>query len=267
MSEGWTCSRCSTVNAADRFGCSNCGLLRHDAATVGSSAPAEWPATPTEQPIEPAPAEAGDPTTTAGVAAAYPTFSEGAYSTPPGPVTGVVPEGIDYGAAAPEAKPPLWRRIPIGWLVFAVLIAGGAITGWYFNASRSTTGEITKAGDMTAADLRVGDCFDLKDPAANEIEDVTAGPCTAAHEFEMFFVGTMPAGEFPAETVFETYVNDNCGPAFGTYVGKPYADSELSMYWLAPTEEGWRGGDHSVQCAVYHPRVHVQTQSLKGSNQ
>ena len=173
----------------------------------------------------------------------------------------------DYGAAAPAAKPPLWRRIPIGWLIFAVLIAGGAITGWYFNASRSTTGEITKAGDMTAADLRVGDCFDLKDPAANEIEDVTAGPCTAAHEFEMFFVGTMPAGEFPAETVFETYVNDNCGPAFGTYVGKPYADSELSMYWLAPTDEGWRAGDHSVQCAVYHPRVHVQTQSLKGSNQ
>ena len=39
MAEGWTCSRCSTVNAADRFGCSNCGLLRHDAATVGSSAP------------------------------------------------------------------------------------------------------------------------------------------------------------------------------------------------------------------------------------
>ena len=96
---------------------------------------------------------------------------------------------------------------------------------------------------------------------------MTAGPCTASHEFEMFFVGTMPAGEFPAETVFETYVNDNCGPAFGTYVGKPYSDSELSMYWLAPTEEGWRGGDHSVQCAVYHPRVHVQTQSLKGSNQ
>jgi hypothetical protein len=24
---------------------------------------------------------------------------------------------------------------------------------------------------------------------------------------------------------------------------------------------------HSVQCAAYHPRVHVQTKSLKGSNQ
>jgi hypothetical protein len=254
------------VNAADRFGCSNCGLLRHDAATVGSSAPAAWPGTLSEQPTEPATFEASEPTTTAGVAPEYATSDTG-YATSPGVVTGVVPPDGDYVAAAPAAKPPLWRRIPIGWLIFAVLVAGGAITGWYFNASRSTTGEITKAGDMTAADLRVGDCFDLKDPAANEIEDVTAGPCTAAHEFEMFFVGTMPSGEFPAETVFEAYVNDNCGPAFGAYVGKPYADSELSMYWLAPTEEGWRAGDHSVQCAVYHQRVHVQTQSLKGSAQ
>jgi hypothetical protein len=83
----------------------------------------------------------------------------------------------------------------------------------------------------------------------------------------MFFVGSMPVGDYPAESVFETYVTDNCYPAFGAYVGKAYADSELSMQWLAPTAEGWRAGDHSVQRAVYHPRVHRQTQSLKGSKQ
>ena len=120
---------------------------------------------------------------------------------------------------------------------------------------------------MTAADLRVGDCFDLKDPAADEVDDVTAGPCTVAHEFEMFFVGSLPEGEFPADQVFATYVKDNCYPAFGAYIGKAYADSELEMYSLTPTDDSWRAGDHSVQCAAYHPRVHRQTQSLKGSNQ
>jgi hypothetical protein len=38
------------------------------------------------------------------------------------------------------------------------------------------------------------------------------------------------------------------------------------MYWLAPTASGWRGGDRLVECAAYHPRVHTQTVSLKGSN-
>jgi hypothetical protein len=160
----------------------------------------------------------------------------------------------------------MWRRIPIGWLVVAVFVAGTAIVGWYFNASRSPSGEITKSGDMTAVDLRVGDCFDLKDPAADEVEDVTAGPCTVAHEFEMFYVGSLLEGAFPADAAFDAYVADNCYPAFAAYVGKSYDDSELSIYWLAPTTEAWGAGDRSVQCAVYHPVVNRQTVSLKSSN-
>lgn len=258
MSEEWTCSRCSTVNVAERFGCSNCGLLRHDIATVGSSIQAGPLGSPTEEPTEPAPIEAGEPTTTPSVTAAYPTAPE--------TVAGWVPPDGEHSAPASAAR-PLWRRIPIGWLIFAVLVGGGAVTGWYFNASRSTTGEITKAGDMTAADLRVGDCFVLKDPASDEVGDVTAGPCTTAHEFEMFFVGSMAKGDYPAQGAFETFLTDNCYPAFDAYIGKSHIDSELSIYWLTPTEDGWRAGDRSVQCAAYHPRVHVQTQSLKGSNQ
>jgi hypothetical protein len=258
MSEGWTCSRCQTVNAADRFGCSNCGLLRHDIATVGSSLPAPSPGSSTEEPTDPAPVEASEPTATPSVAAEP--------QTPAEPVASWVSPDGGFGAAAPAAK-PLWRRIPVGWLIFAVLVGGGAITGWYFNASRSSTGEITKSGDMTAADLRVGDCFVLKDPAADEVDDVTAGPCTAPHEFEMFFVGSMEKGDYPSQTAFETYLTDNCYPAFDAYIGKSHTESELSIYWLTPTEEGWGAGDHSVQCAAYHPRVHVQTKSLKGSEQ
>jgi hypothetical protein len=258
MSEEWTCSRCSTVNVAERFGCSNCGLLRHDIATVGSSLQAASPGSSLEEPTEPGPVEAAVPTAPPSLPADSPT-------SPGTGASWVTPEG-DYGAAPPAAK-PLWRRIPIGWLIFAVLIGGGAITGWYFNASRSTTGEITKAGDMTAADLRVGDCFVLKDPAADEVDDVTAGPCTSPHEFEMFFVGSMAKGDYPTQTAFETYLTDNCYPAFDAYIGKSHTESELSIYWLTPTEEGWGAGDHSVQCAAYHPRVHVQTKSLKGSEQ
>jgi hypothetical protein len=162
---------------------------------------------------------------------------------------------------------PIWQRIPAGWLLVALVVIGGAIAGWYFDAGRSSSGAIVKSGDMTAADLRVGDCFDLKDPSADQVDDVTAGPCTVAHEFEMFFVGSLPAGPFPADSVFETYVTDNCYPAFGAYVGRSYGDSALEMYWLAPTTDAWVAGDRSVQCAVYHPVVNRQTQSLKGSNQ
>ena len=166
---------------------------------------------------------------------------------------------------ASAAPVPLWRRIPIGLIVFLVLVVGGGISSWYFGAGRTDTGEIAKPGDLTATDLRVGDCFDLKDPTAEEIEEVAARPCAQAHEFELFFTGSLPEGAYPAQPVFEAYMQDNCMPAFVAFVGKVYEDSELDVYWLSPTTEAWRQGDRSVQCAVYHPRIHELTESLKGS--
>ena len=177
---------------------------------------------------------------------------------------------IPVGANQPEvpaAPVPFWRRIPIGLVVFVILFAGARLSGLVLDADRAETGEVAKPGDLTAIDLRVGDCFDLKDPQAEQIGDVAARPCAQPHEFEMFFTGSMPEGTFPGQSVFEEFMNTNCMPAFSAYVGKRYEDSELDMYWLAPSVEGWAQGDRSVQCAVFHPRIHQLTESLKGSAQ
>jgi hypothetical protein len=174
--------------------------------------------------------------------------------------------GVDP-ATAPSASRPLWRRIPLQWLIFAVIMAAGGIGGAIANANRSSSGEIIKGGDLTAADLGVGDCFDLKDPAADEIDEVTAGPCSDAHEYEMFFVGAMPEGSYPADEAMDAFFEANCTGAFDAYIGKAYADSKLEVFTLYPTEEAWRAGDRSMQCSAYHPTIHRLTKSLKGSAQ
>ena len=250
MTDGWTCTRCGSANVEASLVCSTCGLTRPDDDLAATSGPG----------LE---GRSGNADTAAGAP------SEAAPTTE-APVSGwIAPDGSAAGVpgGAPPPPVPLWRRIPLGWVVVAVIVVGAAITGWYFNASRSSTGEITKQGDLTAADLRVGDCFDLKDPAANEINDVTAIPCSKEHEFELFFVGSLPEGAYPTEEAFEAYVSTNCFPAFGTFVGKSYDDSDLDIYWLIPTDDAWRAGDREVQCSAFHPRVHRLTNSLKGSNQ
>ena len=264
MIEGWTCPRCSTSNVEASLVCSTCGQTRPDDALPVAPPPdpggvgfaaitGPGAAAPPSEPVPPGLA--------AGIA--------GSDQAPPdttGATVGWVPPS---GTPPPEASGPvpLWRRLPIGWIIVVVLIGGAAIGGWYFNAGRSSTGELTKSGDLQAVDLRVGDCFDLKDPSADEVNDVTAGPCTKEHEFEMFFVGALAEGEYPADDVFDTYVSDNCNPAFQSYVGTAYDTSELDIYWLVPTDDAWRAGDRTVQCAAFHPRVHRLTQSVKGSNQ
>ena len=84
---------------------------------------------------------------------------------------------------------------------------------------------------------------------------------------EMYFTGSMPEGGYPSDDAFNSGLEGNCIPAFDAYVGVSYQDSELEIFPLTPTEAGWNDGDRLVQCAVYHPRIHRLTESLKGSAQ
>ena len=146
-----------------------------------------------------------------------------------------------------------------------VLVLGGAVGGLIFNATRDSSGEITKAGDLAAADLRVGDCFDLKDPDAEELEDVTGLPCTSEHQYEVFHVGSMPEGSFPTDDGFLAWLEVNCVPAFDAYVGTIYDNSTLDISWLQPTLDLWNDGDRSIQCSVFDPNDDRLTGSLKGA--
>ncbi len=82
----------------------------------------------------------------------------------------------------------------------------------------------------------------------------------------MIFVGSLPAGTYPPEKTFEDYVTANCLPTFASYIGITYDSSDLEMYWLYLTDDAWKGGDRSVQCAAYDPGNDALRGSLKGSN-
>ena len=222
--------------------------------------------------------------------------------------------------ADPDAQ--AGRYIPTGWwrldgfqivgLIIAGLLPVGAVVGGHINASRSAPGEpevapaeptqvrtgvatpdeIDESEDLNwdeinhdgSVDLRVGDCFDLKDPSADQSEDVKAVPCTTEHEFEVFYVGAMGKGSYPTDAAgehrnhgrqvididgaFWTYLDHNCIPAFNAYIGKSwYGGSDLDIYWLVPTDDAWRSGDRTVQCAAFYPGIFRLTGSLRGTRQ
>jgi hypothetical protein len=167
---------------------------------------------------------------------------------------------------APRPSRPLWRRIPIGLLIFGVLVVGGAVAGFITNASRSSSGDITRGGDLSSNDLRLGDCWDMKDPAADTIDNVAARPCAEGHQYEVFYVASMDDGTYPTEDVFSSYVEDACVPAFGNYVGKGYYDSTLEISWLYPNSDSWAAGDRIIECSLYDPENDHLTTSLRSSS-
>lgn len=230
MAKSWKCAHCATVNPETTLTCSACGRIQGSVVV--------------------------------------PPNAQGAPGAPPGstPVAGWPADAEALARMTPPAPPlPWWRRIPITWIVGIGIALAISFGGLIFAATRDSSGQITKSGDLTATELRVGDCFDLKDPESDEVTDVTARPCNEEHEYELFFTEPMADGPYPSKDDFTQFVVDSCGPAFDTFVGRTYEDSVLDIYWMYPLEDVWSSGDHDVQCAVFHPRVHRLTSSLKDS--
>ena len=185
-------------------------------------------------------------------------------STPPDarrPRAGAPPPWT-AGPDAPAGWPPdaadtrpFWRRIPAGWLIAVALVLVGPVAGWYFDRradrrpARSTSRATSSARRPAGRGL-----FRRQGSVRRRVEDVKAVPCTTEHEFEALLHRGDGRGQLPDRRRVRDYVTQNCNPAFGAYIGKAYDDSDLDYNWLAPTDDAWRSGDRTVQCAAYHPQ-------------
>lgn len=271
----WSCTRCGAVNASTATACVVCGQARESVAGgpppsgEASSAwtPPAWtpPASTEPAATQPSAPEPAAPESAAEWSATPGAAADAAAASDQGP--GAIPGWQPSTTPTPEAPRSTGSRIlgllrPLGIVAVIAVVAAGA---WWFSAKRDDSGAITDAGDLSSLELRVGDCFDLKDATAEYIGDVDARPCAETHEYEVFLVQDMPDGDFPSEATFDSYVADACLPAFATFVGLAYEQSELEIFYLVPSEDSWSEGDRAVMCAVYHPRIDELTGSLKGS--
>ena len=76
-----------------------------------------------------------------------------------------------------------------------------------------------------------------------------------------------PAAEPPSDPGSIDYVVEYCDPAFSAYIGKAPEDSDLDYDWLVLTDDAWRSGNRTVQCAAYDPNISRLTRSLRGTRQ
>jgi hypothetical protein len=99
-----------------------------------------------------------------------------------------------------------------------------------------------------AFELEVGQCLDQ--PAAEQVVDVELVDCSEPHDLEVYQIADLPDQPFDPDAV-DASSFEICLEAFDGFVGTPYAESELDIYYLIPTEQSWSDGDREVVCAVY----------------
>ena len=192
-----------------------------------------------------------DPATSAS-----PSADPGASSVEPQPQSGAPAPGVPARpwteASQPPSQRPMWLQFALRfWWVGLLAVVGGVAAVQWLGGSRPIT------------DLAAGDCFDIPGATSNGIDDITKRDCTEPHEYEMYFTGDLPDGPFPSDPEITAWVDANCRPAFAEYVGIDPELSALSASYIAPSEDVWNDGDHSVQCALYDESNPELTESLR----
>jgi hypothetical protein len=205
---------------------------------------------------------------TAGADAGSGSWPDGGWVGPDGGGTTPVVDGA--WVAPPDLRS---RRRMVVIAVVAGLVAVGIVIVTMLASIGSMVDELDDAlatpgpggtvGD--AMEMGVGDCIDI--PGGDEFTDVTYHACTELHDAEVFWVDTVSGEVYPTDAGFETWVDENCTPAFAAYTGSALDEQDLLDVWyFTPTKIGWKEGDHEVVCILGHLDGSQADQSYLGAN-
>ncbi len=258
----------------------------------GEAAPTA-PFEPTQSygPQGPADAGYGQP----GAPGPYPPAGPGGY--PPGGPGG--PGGYDpygTGGGLPPSTPPK-SGLPTGLIIglaavavavivaIALVVTSGSdddtATDDTTTTTQDDTTETTAEPDdetttTTAADpdgetqdvfaLGVGDCATDDSSLEGEVQEVTIIDCNQPHATEVFHSYMLTDASLPDEAGIQAVVEEQCLPAFETFVGIDYYSSIYEVTFLSPTADSWDAGDRELLCLIVDPAGDV-TGSLAGANQ
>lgn len=104
---------------------------------------------------------------------------------------------------------------------------------------------------VTFEELEVGQCLPFIE-WEDEVSELPVVPCDQPHTDEVYLIFDAPDGDFPGDDALQSIASERCETAFGDFVGLPYMESELDMYWFVPTQMSWnRANDRAIQCIAF----------------
>lgn len=151
-----------------------------------------------------------------------------------------------------------------GVALLALIVAGGSFV-YLSQATRDSSGEITRAGSLSAFEIRLHDCFD--DWASDdEITSLNVVPCSNPHDNEVFALFDIDRPDIPEEEELNTIAWESCLDRFEPFVGRDYESSALDVSYMVPTRSSWTElGDREVVCALYNVDKTKLSGSMMGS--
>ncbi|WP_435105400.1 septum formation family protein [Nocardiopsis synnemataformans] len=128
-------------------------------------------------------------------------------------------------------------------------------------------------GGGNVMDLNVGECFVESEMdaalASGEVSNIPLVDCAEEHDSEFFFAHDMTEAEYPGTDATMTQADELCtGENFTNFIGVSYAESEIYVGHLYPTQETWdQFDDREIICyATTSNSGEMVTGTLEGAN-
>ncbi len=142
----------------------------------------------------------------------------------------------------------------IAWSVLFVVVA--AFLLWRRHAlaaGRDPAGHLIRAGRVSTADIRPGDCLLIAGRAGAE-RWVPAVPCSSSHTGEVYDVRALGGGPYPGTDAIRSAGSSECAVAWhdgtGATTRAAAGGAAASLAVLVPTAEGWAAGDRGLVCLL-----------------
>jgi hypothetical protein len=152
-----------------------------------------------------------------------------------------------------------------GLVLSAVWVAIFVAVGVTSNSTatrQSSTGQITHSGDLGVFALTTGDCFDNpKD--TQDIESVTALPCTQAHDSQVFAKFDLSGDDdsYPAPDALNKLADTGCNSRTSA-IDKAKTTAAMEIRVLFPEQDAWADGQRTVSCLIVNPTPTLTTSLL-----
>lgn len=147
------------------------------------------------------------------------------------------------------------------WLVLAVGIIG--ITAVTTATRSSSTGQVTRQGQLPIYSLKVGDCFDNPTTATN-VHSVTATLCAQPHNAQVYSEFLLKGSNFsyPGLSKVIRLAQDGCNDRIGT-IDKAKTNNSMTVHIIFPPEAAWISGRRTVTCLVFDQAGNMTSSVLK----
>jgi hypothetical protein len=144
-----------------------------------------------------------------------------------------------------------------------------AVVGIAYSASthaqRSSTGQITKNGNLGVTSLHAGDCFQNPANATNgtDITLVTAVSCATPHDAQVIALLPVSGSSRPDAAAFRSQAQTGCEAALRADVNQSQVTSTMSLNYFYPDQMSWATGQRSISCVIANSSADLTSSLVK----